>query len=107
MNRLNSKKTAELRQRRDSPLSTRTDLKAAGVKVINCRKLGAGKCQSRSGPGSLSRTCLGGIGAMIGTLGGAALRARLAQAFGKDFPAALLENFVAIATAILIIYHSA
>ena len=35
MNRLNSRKTAELRERRDAPMSTRTDLKPAGVKDIS------------------------------------------------------------------------
>ena len=34
MNRLNSKKTTELRQRRDAPISTRTDLKPAAIKDI-------------------------------------------------------------------------
>ena len=34
MNRLNSKKTNELRQRRDAPIFTRTDLKPAAVKDI-------------------------------------------------------------------------
>src|SRR6202045_3095881 len=34
MNRLNSKKTTELRQRRDAPISPRTDLKPAAVKDI-------------------------------------------------------------------------
>ena len=34
MNRLDSKKTSELRQRRDAPISTRTDLKPAAVKDI-------------------------------------------------------------------------
>ena len=38
----------------------------------------------------------GAVGAVIGTLGGAAARARLASAFGKDRPAALLEDAVAI-----------
>jgi uncharacterized membrane protein len=41
----------------------------------------------------------GVLGAAAGTFGGFALRARLAQAFGKDFPAALLEDVVAIALA--------
>ncbi len=45
----------------------------------------------------------GAIGAVIGTLGGAALRARLAQAIGKDFPAALIEDLIAIGGAILIV----
>ena len=38
----------------------------------------------------------GVLGAVIGTLGGAAARARLAQAFGRDLPAGLLEDVVAI-----------
>jgi uncharacterized membrane protein len=39
---------------------------------------------------------LGVCGAVVGTLGGAAARAKLAQAFGRDLPAALLEDVVAI-----------
>jgi uncharacterized membrane protein len=46
---------------------------------------------------------LGATGAVIGTLGGAAARARLAAAFGKDLPAALLEDLVAVGGAILIV----
>lgn len=46
---------------------------------------------------------LGAVGAVIGTFGGAALRAWLAQVFGKDLPAALLEDVIAVAGAILII----
>lgn len=45
----------------------------------------------------------GAIGAVIGTFGGAAIRARLARAFGKDLPAALLEDVVAIGGAIIIV----
>ncbi|HWK51574.1 MAG TPA: hypothetical protein VNR40_16880 [Steroidobacter sp.] len=45
---------------------------------------------------------VGIIGAIIGTLGGSAARAKLAAAFGKDRPAALIEDAVAIAGAILI-----
>ena len=45
----------------------------------------------------------GAIGAVVGTLGGADLRARLAKAFGKDLPAALIEDVVAIGGAILIV----
>ena len=36
------------------------------------------------------------IGAVLGTLGGRAARARLAAAFGKDMPAALIEDTVAV-----------
>jgi uncharacterized membrane protein len=46
---------------------------------------------------------LGAIGAVIGTLGGAAARARLAAAFGKDLRAALLEDVVAVGGAILLV----
>lgn len=46
----------------------------------------------------------GVIGAVIGTLGGAAARARLAGAFGKDLPAALIEDVIAIGGAYLIVH---
>ena len=46
---------------------------------------------------------LGAVGAVIGTLGGAAARGRLARAFGKDLPAALTEDLVAVGGAIAII----
>ncbi|MGC2299751.1 MAG: DUF4126 family protein [Acidobacteriaceae bacterium] len=42
----------------------------------------------------------GAIGAVAGTLGGAWTRAKLAAAFGRDFPAAILEDIAAIAIAI-------
>jgi len=45
----------------------------------------------------------GAIGAVIGTLGGAAARGKLAEAFGRDLPAALLEDAVAIGGAFLIV----
>ncbi len=44
---------------------------------------------------------LGAIGAVVGTLGGAAMRAKLAAAFGRDLPAALLEDVMAIGLAII------
>lgn len=46
---------------------------------------------------------IGAIGAVIGTLGGAAVRGKMAAAFGKDRPAALIEDAVAIAGAVLIV----
>lgn len=46
---------------------------------------------------------VGAIGAIIGTLGGSAARAKMAAAFGKDRPAALIEDAVAIAAAGLIV----
>lgn len=39
---------------------------------------------------------LGVCGGVIGTLGGAAARGKLARAFGRDLPAAMLEDLVAI-----------
>ena len=47
----------------------------------------------------------GAIGAVIGTLGGAAVRGKLATAFGKDLPAGLLEDAIAILGAYLIVSH--
>ena len=45
----------------------------------------------------------GALGAVLGTLGGAAVRAKLAQAFGRDLPAALIEDVVAIGGALAIV----
>jgi uncharacterized membrane protein len=45
---------------------------------------------------------LGAVGAVIGTLGGHAIRARLAAAIGQDRPVALLEDVLAIGGAVLI-----
>jgi len=45
----------------------------------------------------------GAAGAVAGTLGGRAARARLAEAFGRDRPAAFLEDALAIAAAIAIV----
>jgi uncharacterized membrane protein len=46
---------------------------------------------------------LGVIGAAIGTFGGAEVRSRMAAAFGKDMPAAIIEDIVAIGGAALIV----
>ncbi len=43
------------------------------------------------------------IGAVIGTYGGAAVRGKLAASFGKDPPAAFIEDAVAIIGAYLIV----
>jgi uncharacterized membrane protein len=45
----------------------------------------------------------GAIGAVVGTVGGAAVRGRLASAFGKDFPAALIEDVVAIILSVVVV----
>jgi uncharacterized membrane protein len=46
---------------------------------------------------------VGAIGAVAGTLGGAALRSKLAGLFGKDLPAALLEDAIAIILSIVVV----
>ena len=53
--------------------------------------------------GAVAGLFAGAVGAVVGTLGGAALRAHLAGAFGKDLPAALLEDVIAIGGALLIL----
>lgn len=45
----------------------------------------------------------GVIGAVVGTLGGHEVRRRLALAFGRDLPAALIEDAVAVLGALLIV----
>ena len=44
------------------------------------------------------------IGAVIGTLGGYRARKGLAAAFGRDLPAALLEDVVAVGGGFLVVY---
>ena len=56
-----------------------------------------------AGGGMMAGGLLAGIiGAIIGTLGGRALRAWLASTFGRDRPAALIEDAIAIGGAVLI-----
>lgn len=43
------------------------------------------------------------VGAVAGTYGGAAARGRLAAAFGRDLPAALIEDAVAVLGAYIIV----
>lgn len=46
----------------------------------------------------------GVIGAVIGTYGGAAMRGRLSGKFGRDLPAALIEDAVAFIGGLLIVW---
>ena len=48
---------------------------------------------------------VGGFGAVAGTYGGAAFRGALAKAFGKDLPAALIEDVIAVGCGLLIVSH--
>jgi len=47
----------------------------------------------------------GVVGAVAGTLGGYEFRARLARAFGKDLPAALIEDLIAVGGGLLLVSH--
>ena len=51
----------------------------------------------------LRGAAIGAIGAVLGTLGGAAVRGRLAARFGQDRPAALIEDAIAIGGALAIV----
>jgi uncharacterized membrane protein len=62
--------------------------------------------------GALGGMLVGGIvagviGAVLGTYGGAAARGRLAAVFGRDLPAALIEDLVAVGGALLIVANAA
>ena len=46
----------------------------------------------------------GAVAAVLGTLGGAAARGKLAAQFGKDLPAALIEDVVAVAMCAATVY---
>jgi len=59
------------------------------------------------GAGSMLLGAIVGVaGAVAGTLGGRAFRARVAAAFGGDRPAALLEDAIAIGTALAVVLVS-
>ena len=63
----------------------------------------AGAALGASGGMLLAGAALGALGAVAGTYGGAALRGWLAAAFGRDLPAALIEDAIAILGALLIV----
>jgi uncharacterized membrane protein len=44
------------------------------------------------------------VGAFLGTMGGYEARKRLAAAFGRDLPAALLEDVVAVGGGFVAVY---
>jgi uncharacterized membrane protein len=60
-----------------------------------------------AGAGTMFLGAIVGIaGAVAGTLGGRAFRARMAAAFGSDRPAALLEDAIAIGVAVAVVLAS-
>ncbi|WP_428028911.1 DUF4126 family protein [Ancylobacter sp.] len=72
-----------------------------GARIVSGVLCGA--CLGAAGGVLLAGAVLGAIGAVIGTLGGRWARGRLAASFGRDLPAALIEDVVAIAGALLIV----
>ena len=62
-----------------------------------------GAAIGESGGAMVGGLILGIVGAVAGTLGGSEVRARMAGAFGKDLPAALIEDAVAICLAFWIV----
>jgi uncharacterized membrane protein len=56
-----------------------------------------------SGGSWIAGLIAGVIGAVIGTYGGAEARARMARAFGRDLPAALIEDAAAIVLGVLVV----
>lgn len=63
----------------------------------------AGAAVGLSAGALLPGVVLGAVGAVAGTLGGAWARGRLAAAFGRDLPAAIVEDVVAVAGAALVV----
>ena len=62
----------------------------------------SGAALGAAGGSLVSGAIAGAIGAVIGTFGGHASRARLAASFGRDRPAALIEDAVAVGGALLV-----
>lgn len=63
----------------------------------------AGAVVGTAGGALLAGLVAGIVGAAIGTYGGAEVRSRLAGAFGRDLPAALIEDAVAILLALWVV----
>jgi uncharacterized membrane protein len=53
--------------------------------------------------GGLPGALTGMVGAVVGTLGGRAVRVRLAATFGDDRPAAIAEDAMALAAALMVV----
>ena len=64
----------------------------------------SGAALGAAGQALIGGLLLGAVGAVAGTLAGSELRARLAKAFrGKDLPAALIEDAIAIIGAVILV----
>ena len=71
------------------------------TRIVSGAFCGAAVCLPAGG--WIGGAIAGAVGAVIGTLAGADARGRLAKAFGKDLPAGLLEDVIAIGGAALIV----
>jgi uncharacterized membrane protein len=72
-----------------------------GVRLVSDGLCGA--AIGATGSTLIAGLAAGVIGAMIGTLGGYEVRARLVKLMGKDLPAALTEDLIAVGGAVLIV----
>lgn len=63
----------------------------------------SGAALGAAGGQLIAGAAVGALAAVAGTLGGAAVRGRLAAAFGRDLPAALLEDVVAVLGAVAVL----
>jgi uncharacterized membrane protein len=63
----------------------------------------AGGAIGAAGGELIAGVVAGIVGAVLGTYGGAFVRGRLAASFGKDLPAALIEDVIAVGGAFLIV----
>jgi uncharacterized membrane protein len=73
---------------------------------FGARLVSGGLCGAAAGAphnAMIAGLIAGAIGAAIGTFGGARARGWLAAAMGRDLPAAIIEDIVAIAAAALIV----
>jgi len=74
-----------------------------GARIVNGAFCGACCGLGTTGGSLVGGVACGVVGAVIGTYAGAAGRSRLAATFGKDPPAAFLEDAVAIGFAALVV----
>jgi uncharacterized membrane protein len=72
------------------------------ARIVSGALCGAALATSPAGA-MIGGALAGGVGAIIGTLAGYAFRARLAKSFGRDLPAALIEDAAAVAIVVLIV----
>lgn len=83
---------------------SRTILPSFGLRLVSGSLCGAAVGASAGTGGAVPGGLVAGaVGAALGTFGGHAFRARLASALGSDPSAALLEDALAIAGALLVV----